>query len=153
MKLQKQPHSPELSEDLQRYLQSVPAMTQSDLDELQDSAKELARDPKWRADYLKGLFVEQVLAAMEEEQLSQSELAARWGKSRQYVSKLLNEDERVNFTIETLCEVAHLLGRRVEVQVLRPNEIPHVLRTIPGKDSTKSPRSARGSKSQSRNAR
>ena len=125
-----------LPEDLSAYLQQAQPLTQSDLDELGHGANVLDNDPQWRADYLKGLFVEKVLAAMEQAQINQSQLAAKWGKTRQYVSKLFNEDERVNFTIETLCEVAHLLGLRVEIQLLKPAEMPHVLRTVPNKNGS-----------------
>src|SRR3954453_20754382 len=78
-----------LAEDLSAYLQQAEPLSRHDLDELKKAGEALDTDPQWRADYLKGLFVEKILAAMEEAQINQSQLAAKWGRTRQYVSKLL----------------------------------------------------------------
>jgi transcriptional regulator with XRE-family HTH domain len=127
MKTQSQPLSSDLPEDLRTHLAAVPAVTADNLEELRDAAKQLDNDPAFQAEYLKSLFVEKLLAALGERNENQNQLALRWGKSRQYVSKLFNEDKRVNFTIETMAELAHLLGRRLEIQVLSPGESCHVV--------------------------
>ncbi len=93
--------------------------------------EQLDQSPSFRADYLKSLFVEKMLEAMTEAGTKQTEIAKCLGKTRQYVSKVLNEDRRINFTIETMCEFAHLVGRYVDIQVLRVNEVAHILRTVP----------------------
>lgn len=125
------PISADLPAELREYLQSVPSVNAKDLAELKQAAEALDRDPAFQADYLKSLFVERMLEAMAELGESQSSLAKRWNCSRQYVSKLFNEDKKVNFTIETLCELAHLLQRRVDIRVLRENEETHVVCTAP----------------------
>jgi len=119
------------TDGLKAYLASVPEVTEADLEALRASARKLEGEPLFQADFLKRRFVEEMLAAMNEQGVSQMELAKKWGKTRQYVSKLLSEDRRVNFTIETLCEFARLLDRRVEIQVVRPAEAALVIRTVP----------------------
>ena len=71
--------------------------------------------------------------------MNQSELAKRWGKTRQYVSKLFNEDKRINFTIETMCELAHQLNRRLAIQVLEPNQVAYVMRCAVASHSSANP--------------
>lgn len=127
----KQPNADELSEDLRSYLESVEPLTQADVARLEKAAADLNADPGFQAELVKGLFVERILQALEERGESQSALAKRWGKSRQYLCKLLNEDKRVNFTIETMCEVVHHLGRRLEILVLRPDEVANVATYFP----------------------
>src|SRR4029077_1960435 len=102
-------HTPE---KLREYLNTIPAVADEDLDQLRAAAAELDSDPAFQADYLKSLFVEKMLEAMKERGENQTQLALRWGKSRQYVSKLFNEDRRVNFTLETMSSLAQLLGCR-----------------------------------------
>lgn len=116
----------ELSEELRALLARVPKVEDLGLDALAKAAQDLDADPAFRADLIKGIFVERILQALEERNESQSELAKRWGKSRQYLSKLLNEDKRVNFTVETMCEIVHHLGHKLEILVLRPNEVATV---------------------------
>jgi predicted XRE-type DNA-binding protein len=129
---------------LEEYLAGAPGLTTDDLEALRVAAEKLETDPAFQADYLKSRFVEKMLAAMEEDQISQSELANRWGKTRQYLSKLLNEDHRINFTIETMCEFAQLLNRRVDLQVVRPSEVTHVIRAVrnPEAQGRKKPKAA-----------
>ena len=120
-----------LSLELAALLENTPLVKDLDLKRLEKSARELDNDPKWRAEFLKSRFVDNMLIALKEESTSQSAIAHTWGKSRQYVGKLLNEDRRVNFTIETMCEVAHLLNRTIDIPVLRKNELSQVIRCIP----------------------
>jgi transcriptional regulator with XRE-family HTH domain len=123
--------SPALPADLRDYLETVPPVTAAELAHLQKAGEALDRDPAFQADYLKSRFAERMLEAMLELGETQSDLARRWHRSRQYVSKLFNEDKKVNFTVETLCEVAHLLNRRVDLRVLREDEETHVIRSAP----------------------
>jgi len=121
----------ELPSELKKFLESVPPVTLRELEELRRAGEQLDQSPSFRADYLKSLFVEKMLEAMTEAGTKQTEIAKCLGKTRQYVSKVLNEDRRINFTIETMCEFAHLVGRYVDIQVLRVNEVAHILRTVP----------------------
>jgi transcriptional regulator with XRE-family HTH domain len=125
------PLSADLPADIREYLATVPPVSEQDLAELRKASEALDHDPAFQADFLKSLFVERMLEAMEELGETQSALALRWNCSRQYVSKLFNQDRKVNFTIETLCELAHLLKRRVAIEVLRENEVAHVMRCVP----------------------
>lgn len=121
------PLSPDVPDDLRAYLERVPPVTSDDLTRLKAAAESLDDDPSFQAEFLKSLFVERMLERLNECNESQSDLARRWGKTRQYVSKLFNEDERVNFTIETMCEMAHQVGLRVDIQTLRPNQMAQVI--------------------------
>lgn len=128
MKTTNIPLSPDLPADIREYLATVPPVTEQDLAALRKAGEALDHDPAFQADCLKSLFVERMLEAMEEIGETQSALARRWNHSRQYVSKLFREDKKVNFTIETLCELAHLLNRRIAIEVLREDEVAHVMR-------------------------
>jgi transcriptional regulator with XRE-family HTH domain len=116
----------DMSADLRAYLDGVPELTEDDLRELDRAAKRLEEDPDFHAEVTKGLFVEQVLQALAERGESQVAFAKRFGKSRQYLSKILNEDRRVNFTVETMCRIAHHLGRKLKVLMLRPGETARI---------------------------
>jgi transcriptional regulator with XRE-family HTH domain len=122
--------SDDIPEILREYLATVPPVTEAMRADLRAAAKELDHDPKFQAEYIKGLFVNFMLEAMNEEKLSQSEVARKWGRSRQYLHKLLNEDKRVNFTVDTMVELAMLLGRRIEMHVFKQSEAAHVLRCV-----------------------
>lgn len=122
--------SDELPEVLREYLAKVPPVTDAARARLRAAAKELDDDANFQAEYIKGLFVNFMLEAMDEEKLTQSEVARKWGRSRQYLHKLLNEDKRVNFTVDTMVELAMLLGRRIEMHVFKKEEAAHVLRCV-----------------------
>lgn len=112
----------ELPDDLREYLAGVPEVTEADRKALGEAIKALDDDPEFQADLLKSLIVEKFLAALEEVGATKSRLASNWNCSRQYVSKLLDEDNPVNFTIETLCKLAHQMDRRVSVELLKRGE-------------------------------
>lgn len=118
----------DLPADLEALLANTPLLTPEVHTRLERAAAEADQDPQYHADYLKGLFVEELRQAMEAKNITQSELARRMGCSRQYLSKLFAEDKRVNFTLDTLCALAHQAGRRVHLLVLPEGEAMHVLR-------------------------
>ena len=97
-------------------------LSDADLVALEEAARRLDADPMFHAEVVKGLFVDRVLAAMEERGDSLEDLARRWGKTPEHVSRVLNEDWRGKLTVETLCEMAHHLGRRIEILMLQPGE-------------------------------
>jgi len=139
MKTHNRPLSPDLPEDIRKYLETVPPLSQEDLAELRAAAGELDSDPAFQAEYLKGLFIEKMFEALEDRHETQSEFARRWGKTRQYVSKLFHESKRVNFTIETLCDMAHQFGLRVDLRVLRPNEVAQMMSCVASERTLISP--------------
>lgn len=108
--------------DLATLLGDASSVSPELLRDLHAAAKAADADPSFHAEHLKGMFVEELRSALEERSESQSELAKRWGRSRQYLSKIFAEDRRVNFTIDTLCELAALVGRRVQILMRREEE-------------------------------
>ena len=76
-------------------------------------------NPELVSDYTKGKFIADIYSIMEKQGVSRTELAEKIGKSRQYVSRVLNEN--VNFTIDTLALFTCALGCRLNVSL---EEIP-----------------------------
>ncbi len=75
------------------------------LNEINDlPSLDLENDPEFVADYTKGKIVEDILSFMVEHKLTQSDLAQKMNKSRQYISRILNQ--KANFTIETISELS-----------------------------------------------
>ncbi len=77
---------------------------------------DLENDPEFVADFMKGQITEDILQAMEEEGINKNQLAERLGKTRQYVSRILNET--TNFTFETVAEIAVALNRKIEARII-----------------------------------
>lgn len=96
--------------------------TPKELDALAKAGKALGADPEFLADYSKGLIVEDILRAMEATGINRNTLAAKLGKSRQYVGKILDEERRANFTIDTLAELSSALDVKLHVRMLPENE-------------------------------
>lgn len=117
---------PELAE----LFQNAKPVSQDAVDAIAKANRALADDPEFMADLLKGYFVERVLEGMEETGLKKAQLGSRIGKTRQYVNKILDEDRRVNFTIETMAKLAHAIDCRLDIHVLKKNEEAQIFRTI-----------------------
>jgi len=83
------------------------------------------------ADYvLGGLKVEmseKIYAAMENRGVSQAELARRLGKSRAYITKILQGN--VNFTIETLSKISQALDCELNFTFAATSEKPARLKS------------------------
>ncbi len=83
---------------------------------------ELEKDPEFIESYTRGRIVEDILWVLEKENISQVELAKRMGKSRKYISRVLNE--KVNFSIETLAQFSSVLNCELSVSIRnKPEEI------------------------------
>lgn len=98
-----------ISSALQALLDNTPPVEEV----LADLAREplnLDQDPEHIASQLKSDIVEYVLIGMREAGINQNQLAERLGKSRQWVSRLLNEGD--NFTVATIAKLACALGKR-----------------------------------------
>lgn len=91
-----------------------------------ETKKRLEEDPEFLADYLKGSFVADVSQAMEEDSLSKNSLARRMGTSRQYVGKILDEEDPNNFTIDSIARIAAALGRDVSLRLKKYEEIVEI---------------------------
>lgn len=95
-------------------------LSEGSLEELRKlSAKAGKMDVKYdidsRADLLKAEVVYGIKQIMEEKNISQTDLADRMKKTRQYVSRILNET--ANFTLKTIAELTVALGVTVEISI------------------------------------
>ncbi len=111
-----------LPDDIAALFSNTHQATQKELAALEKAAIALRSEPAFLADYSKGLVVEDILRAMEESGLNRNTLAAKLGKTRQYVGKILDEGRRANFTIDTLAELSAVLGVKLHVRMLPENE-------------------------------
>lgn len=112
----------DLPADLRAYLESVPPVTPEMTERVARANRAAQDDPQFEADLMKMVFVNEMLTALDERKETKATLAERLGKTRQYIQKLFNEDKRVNYTVDTLCAVAHALGRRIHLHVYREHE-------------------------------
>jgi transcriptional regulator with XRE-family HTH domain len=122
--------SPELPEELAALFAKAPQIDATQSRELAAAAQALDRDPQFVAEYLKGMALEDILRAMEETGVTQTELANRIGKSRQYVSNVLKENSKANFTLDTLAYFAVALRYQPCVRILPPTQQMHVFGTV-----------------------
>jgi transcriptional regulator with XRE-family HTH domain len=111
-----------LPDDLAALFAEVAPLSPADTADLQRAADGLRQDPAFVASHAKGLVVEDILHAMEATGIKQNALAAKIGKSRQYIGKILAEDRGVNFTIDTLAGLSAALGVQLCVRMLPPSE-------------------------------
>lgn len=111
-----------LPDDIAARFANTRQATPEDLAALEKAAEEFNSNPAILADQSKGLVVEDILRAMEEAGLNRNTLAAKLGKTRQYVGKILDEERRANFTIDTLAELSAALGVKLHVRMLPENE-------------------------------
>jgi transcriptional regulator with XRE-family HTH domain len=100
----------DLSPELKALFASTPKVSQKEREQIRAQTEKLDQDPENHAEYLKSKFVNDVLLAMEENKITKSELARRMGKSRQYLNKVLNEDDGANFTIQSMSTIAYHVG-------------------------------------------
>lgn len=112
------PAATPLPDDIAALLDRTRQATPKELAKLKRAAKVLNEDSAFIADVAKGLIVEDILRAMEASGLNRNTLAAKIGKSRQYVGKILDDHRRANFTIDTLAELATALGLTLHTRML-----------------------------------
>lgn len=82
---------------------------------LQENRVDYAREPEFVAAYLKAKLVEDIVAAMECQGMNKQALAKQLDRSRQYVSRVLNET--ANFTIDSIARIACALDAEVEMRI------------------------------------
>ena len=77
----------------------------------------LAGSPERARDFAEERLIaevaEEIWEAMERSQVTKSDIAQRLGKSKAFVGQVLNGTR--NMTLRTLADIAHTLGRRVQV--------------------------------------
>ena len=83
--------------------------------------KNLDKERNFLENSLKASFVEDVCRILKERGISQSEFARRLGKSRQYVSRMLNEN--ANFTLGSLVDIALALDCSIELRICRQDDL------------------------------
>ena len=109
-----------LSPELQGLLNDTPILTDQDVGELGDAIAALDFDPEFVADCMKGDFVNDILQEMSERGINKNQLAKMWGKSRQHVGKILDEEKAKNFTIDTIVSLSMTLGLKPQRIKLEP---------------------------------
>lgn len=78
--------------------------------DLQTALEQLRKSETYDKEAVRDEISEQIHKAMEREGVKPAELARRLGKSRAYVTKILQGN--ANFTIDTLVQIARALGYR-----------------------------------------
>jgi len=76
----------------------------------------LEAEPLFLVEYMKATITSDIFTILEEESISKTELANRLGKSRQYVSRILNET--ANFTLDSVARIAAALGKDVVLRLV-----------------------------------
>lgn len=76
--------------------------------------KQFEQSDTYHIDGAKLEISEQIYLAMEQQGVSNAKLARRLGKSRAYITKVLQGN--VNFTIESLVKIARALGHKFDFQ-------------------------------------
>lgn len=111
-----------LQDDIAALFKNTRQATPKELTRLGKAAGALRADPEFLADVSKGLIVEDIVRAMEDAGLNRNTLAGKLGKSRQYLGKILDEENPANFTINSLAELSAALGVKLHVRMLPENE-------------------------------
>lgn len=81
-----------------------------------DLLQSAEQSDRFRIDGLKVEISEQIYQAMNQQGISNADLARRLGKSRAYVTKLLRGT--TNFTLESLVRIGRALSHEVEINLV-----------------------------------
>lgn len=115
------PELPELNEVLE-LISSTPEVTAAQAARIAEKNASFDGDAAFLGDLQKARVASGLRRALEKKGESISSFAVRWNKTKQYVSRILNLDQKTNFTIETITQAATLLDLRVTVQIHRPDQ-------------------------------
>lgn len=96
--------------EMEEMLKNARPLSEIDLERLAEANRAISRDPRHVAAVMKGVFVNNILTAMEEQGLNKNQLAMKWGKSRQYLNSVLDRENPGNFTIDTIVSLSMTLG-------------------------------------------
>ncbi len=72
-------------------------------------------DPEFLSELAAEVFTDRICIAMEEQAVSQAELARRLGVSRQHISAFMTDPG--NPTLQTIVRMAHALGLTVNIEL------------------------------------
>lgn len=103
-----------IAPEIQAMLHATPN-TEGLAEQIRVDIENLDSDPEFVAEFMKMQFVEDIFKAMHEQGINRNQLAAKLGKSRQYVGRVLNEN--ANFTLDTLAEFACALDMQVAARL------------------------------------
>lgn len=120
----------ELNREIDKLFASAQPLTEAELQSFGQKNREIMERPSFKAGVIKDQFVHAVLAAIDAAGINQNELAKRCGKSRQALSKQLDTEKPGNFSIDTMVELMHHLGRRVELHYPRNSEETMVIHCL-----------------------
>lgn len=112
-----------LALEIQELLDNTPVLTDETIQAVAEANRALNRDPEHIAGIIKAVFVNDIICAMEEQELNKNQLAKKWGKSRQYLGGLLDKEKARNFTIDTVVSLSMTLGLRPHCIKLEPMEM------------------------------
>jgi ribosome-binding protein aMBF1 (putative translation factor) len=88
---------------------------------LQEMHADLARSESFRIEFLKHEISEMIYCAIDNEGVSKAELAARLGKNRSYVTKMLQGT--ANFTLESLSRIAEALNCEFRLDLIPKRDL------------------------------
>jgi len=106
-----------IPEEIAAILAGIPKTTPEMLERIAKANQQLENDPEFLAEVERASFVNELLVAMQDQEVSRSEYARRIGKTRQYVHKVLNEDSRISFSLKTMVLLCHALGKQLRLEV------------------------------------
>ncbi len=110
----------DLDLEMEEQLKNARPLSEIDLEGLAEANRVLSRDPRHVAAVMKGVFVNDILAAMEKQGLNKNQLALKWGKTRQYLNSVLDRENPGNFTIDTIVSLSMAVGLRPQRITLEP---------------------------------
>lgn len=114
----------DLDLEMEEMLKNARPLSAIDLEGLAEANRAVSHDPRHVAAVMKGVFVNDILCAMHEQKLTQSQLAAKWGKTRQYLNSVLDQENPGNFTIDTIVSLSMTLGLVPQRIELKKMEVP-----------------------------
>jgi hypothetical protein len=106
--------------EMEEMLKNARPLSAIDLEGLAESNRAISRDPRHVAAVIKGIFVNDILTAMEEQGINKNQLAMKWGKTRQYLNSVLDRENPGNFTIDTIVSLSMAVGLRPQRIKLEP---------------------------------
>jgi len=100
--------------EMDEMLKNARPLSEIDMEGLAEANRAISRDPQHVASVMKGVFVNDILCAMEKQGVTKSQLAEKMGYTRQYLTGLLNKQDPRNFTIDTIVKLSMAVGLRPE---------------------------------------
>jgi plasmid maintenance system antidote protein VapI len=117
--VKKKPSRKKITDQIRTFLAATPVLCEESLDQLRQSAKNLENDPEFQTTCLTGQIVEHILQAMDEEDITKSQLANRLKLPLKDLNNLLHEEAPLS--LEILVKIAMALDRRVEIHLVPKN--------------------------------